>query len=636
MNARVSRSVPETKRWWLVGEDEAHACVLDAARKIARQNARRRSEDALFMRMYGNRDVIGAGAEPEPRNAMQALKFNLCRSVTNTAAAHISSKRPKPKFQTDDADWGLVQKAQACEQAVKGVFQANDFYGLAKEAFLDAGVASLGGVFVYGEGGRVRLERAFPGEVLVDVREGYYGKPRTLYRVKLVDVQVLKEEWDLDDPPTTGTDTGNELVRLFAWLPWDNTIDQTVVVEAWRLPRRNEKGELVGGKHVVACPGHTLEFEDYNRERFPFAFLRWEKRQFGFYGAGIVEELRDHQRALNYLHLKIGDCIHNNSRSNVVIFDTAQKKPSVNVQHVNNDPTTIVRVQTGGQAPLVMKQNAVPEELFSYRREIINDGYAQIGLSELGATGQVPRGLDSGVAIREAEDAGSRRWATKTQAYEQFAIDTARCIVDELKHMADAGELEPIRATIRKGSRSRVSLINWKEVALDDNEYTLDLTPASSLPDSTAGRTATVTDWYESGFISAQEAKALLDHPDLERFKSLDLAAYEVVLDTIERIVEDGEYHPPEPTDDLELAIKLATLSHAKFRLRKVPQDRLDMLLAYLDDLRAAAEIGSQGTDPVAAATQAAPAGAVQPPPGAPAMTAPGATADPAMMPVAA
>jgi hypothetical protein len=619
----------------------AHGHVFDAARRIARQNAQRRADDALFMRMYGSRDVTGSGVKPDkggPRSAskLQDLSFNLVRSVVNTAAAHISSKRPKPKFQTDDADWGLVQRAQACEQAVKGIFQANDFYGLAQQAFLDAAIASLGGVFVFSESGRVKIERSFPGEVLVDKREGYYGKPRTLYRVRLVDPQVLQETFELDEPPQTTLEMGAEMLRMFDWLEHDNVTDQTVTVEAWRLPYRNAAGELVGGKHIIACPGRTLVYEDFARERFPFVPYRWDKRQFGFYGCGIVENLRGHQRALNYLHLKIADMVHKNSRSNLVVFDTAKGQSGVNVQHVDNDPSTILRVRTGGQPPIVLKQNAVPEELFAYRREIIEDGYAQEGLSQLGATGQVPRGVESGVAMRELEDAGSRRWSTKTQGHERFALDVARVIIDELKEMAERDELEPVRVTIRKGSRAKVELIDWRKVALDDNQYTLDLTPASSLPDSTAGRTQTVTDWLGAGLITQQEAKALLDHPDLERFKSLDLSSYEVILDTIERIVEDGEYFPPEPTDDLELAVKLVTQSYNKFRLRKVPDARLELLRQYLDDVRYLLEqaANEQAQAQAQGATQAAPPGAVDP--AAAAQAIPGDAGAQAAIPAAA
>ena len=36
----------------------------------------------------------------------------------------------------------------------------------------------------------------FPGELIVDEREGYYGAPRTMYRVKLIDRSVLEERFE--------------------------------------------------------------------------------------------------------------------------------------------------------------------------------------------------------------------------------------------------------------------------------------------------------------------------------------------------------------------------------------------------------------------------------------------------------
>ena len=74
------------------------------------------------------------------------------------------------------------------------------------------------------------------------------------------------------------------------------------------------------------------------------------------------------------------------------------------------------------------------------------------------------------------------------------------------------------------------------------------------------------------------------------------------LLDTIELIVDKGEYNPPEPTDDVELGIKLATQSYNKFRLRKVPPERLELLLQYLDDLRHYAEQATQAQAPLPAA----------------------------------
>jgi Bacteriophage head to tail connecting protein len=608
----------EQQRWWTLPKEDAHGALFQTVRRIATQNAGRRTDDTIFMRMYGARDVIGRGEEggTDPRrhlrtraNGLETLKTNLVRSVVNTAAAHIASKRPAARFQTDDADWALVNKAQACEQAVKGIFYQNDVYGLGEEGFKDASIASLGALYVYSGNGRVKIERVMPTEILVDVRDGYYGHPRTLYRVKLVDRLIVKEAFGLKDLPEATTD--RQLIKLFDWLPWDSQLDQVVVVAGWRLG--NDDDEAPAGKHIVACQGKTLDLRDWNRQRFPFSFFRWEKRQAGFHGCGIVEELRGHQRSLNYLDARIADAMHIASRTNLVTFQLAGGKKSVNVHHIDNNPSTIIDVKGGGQAPQQLVVNAVPTEWFQRRREIMEDGYAQIGVSQLQATGQVPMGIKSGVAIREVQDAGSKRWQCKSQAYEQWlGVDTAKLVIDELREMAERGEVKPIPVKRRRGSLAKVEMIDWSKVALEDHEYTLEVSPASSLPDTTAGRKQTVEDWAQAGKITGPQALALSQSPDLERYLGLALASYEVILDTIDRIVEKGEYYPPEPTDDLELAVSLVTESYNKFRLRRLPPDRLDLLLEYLDDLRAMGEAAQAQAQP-----QAQPQSPEQAPPGA-------------------
>jgi hypothetical protein len=99
------------------------------------------------------------------------------------------------------------------------------------------------------------------------------------------------------------------------------------------------------------------------------------------------------------------------------------------------------------------------------------------------------------------------------------------------------------------------------------------------------------------------EFKALLDIPDIERFRSLDLAAYRTVLDAVERMIEDGEEVLPEPTDDLNLSQKLCTQSYTHFKLRKAPEDRLELLRNYLTDVESLIAQAAQA----AAAAQAAP-----------------------------
>lgn len=599
--------------WWKSSKEDASGVVFAAALRIARQLASRRTDDALYMRMYGARDVLGQGeGTGSPKSDLDANKYNLVRAVVNTAASAISSIKPKPKFQTDDADFTLVQKAKACEQAVKGIMQANEYDLLSQQAFTDACVSSLGGIYIYGDEGKVKYERTFPGELLCDVREGYYGNPRTIYRARLMDRATTEEKFGVKIPVSSGD---RELLTLFKWLTSDNTLEQIIVIECWHLPGCDSKGKKIPGKHCIAAPGQTLLLEDWNRPRLPFALYRWERRQIGFYGCGIVEELRGHQRALNYVNAKIADNLHLNSRSKILSFAN-QKGQKVKATHLDNDPSTILHVPFGVNPPQVVASNAVPPEQFSYRQSIIDDAFNQVGVTQATASGATDLGPDaSGAAIRELGERGAKRWSLKTIEFERMALTTARLTIDVLREMAEDGEIKPIRAPRTARGLTRVAMIDWKKVDLDDEEFSLDLTSASSLPDTSAGRTQTVTDWLNSGLIDKLEAKALLGHPDLEAFRSLDLSAMDIILDTVERIVEDGEYFAPEPTDDLVLAQKLILQSYNKFRLRRLSQDKLDMLLDYLQDVMDLAAQGAapQQGAPAATDPNALPAPAAQP-----------------------
>jgi hypothetical protein len=480
-----------------------------------------------------------------------------------------------------------VRKAQKCEQAVNAVFYDQHYHRLSQQVFVDAAVCSLGAIKVYNRDGKVVLERVFPGELLVDVREGYYGKPPNLYQVKLVDKSALKDHYPKASYEIDSSNSGD--MGLFEWLGYESTADQVLVMEGWHLPDATGKG----GRHLIAVRNGVLFEEKWTRDHFPFAEYRWERRQAGWYGMGIVEELRIHQRSLNYIDTRIREMMHINSRSTLVVSTKA--KP--NLDHLANDPRMVLQISGMQEKPYLWTANAVPSEWWQERENIIKSAFLQIGVNRMQMAGEKPPGIQAAVALRELNDQGSQRFRIKIQDHEQLSIDTAKLIICEFKDMAEKGELKSIKAKFKKRQTTLLEDIDWKEVALDDDEYRLEVQSASSLPDSTPGRIQTVQDWYQAGFITQQEAKALLDFPDLDAYKSLDLASYEIILDSIESIIEDGEYVFPEPTDDLELAIKLATQSYNKYRLRKAPGESLELLLQYIDDVKHWQEQAMQGAN---------------------------------------
>jgi hypothetical protein len=567
--------------------------------------------------MYGS-DPAGSGPPVKPGTRGDAVQFNLCASLVNTGKANIGAKRPRPRFVTNDGDWSAVKAAKACEYAVDGELRRSGFWEFAPMVFVDGAVASLGAVKVFDQGGETTVERVLPGQLLIDAREGYYGNPRNMYQVAKPAAEALKASFGslpkrereklcaIIDKSASGEGSSFGDLDEFDFLDATTSETDTVlVVEGWHLPSVHEDkdGERVyeGGKHVIAVSGGVLLEEPWERDHFPFAFYRWEKRQFGFYGAGIVEEARPYQRAVNLMSKKISDAIHTASRVYTAV--PVGQGHMVKATQLDNDPATVIEVPSISEAPRVISGNAVPTEWFSHRAELIQDCYRQFGFSEMMATGNKPAGLNSGEAQREYRDTVSQRLTDKMNGWDDFVLRVAELIIEQKIETAKGGKDKPVRVKTRRSTGYRVEDIKWSDLNLDKMIYMLETTPSSLLPDSSAGRVATATDWYQAGIIDAVEFKALLDIPDIERFRSLDLAAYRTVLDAVERMIEDGEEVLPEPTDDLNLSQKLATQSYTHFKLRKAPEDRLELLRNYLTDVESLIAQAAQA----AAAAQAAP-----------------------------
>jgi hypothetical protein len=537
--------------------------------------------------MFGQRDIFGAGETPLSDSRFDRFSYNLVRAVTNTAQAHIGATRPKPKFATNDADWTLSRRAMKNEQAVRAIFHDQQYYKLSAQAFIDAAVSSLGGIKVFFRDGKVRLERVYPGEILVDHRETYHQHAKhSVYQIKMITRDRLKEMFSGQEHEINKAQTGEK--GLFGWLGHGVGYedDRVLVIEAYRPA--DDEGK--NGKHTIAIRDHVLFSEEWKRECAPFAWYRWETRQAGFFGMGIVEELRPAQRTLNRFDQRINHMMQF-SQSKLVYSGAAK----INEEHLNNDSSTALRIGSMNERPIIWAPNVVPPEWWQERERIKEDAFRQIGVNRMQMSGEKPPGIQAAVALRELNDQGSRRFRIKVQEFEQLAIDTARLCVQELNDASERGDLKPITVRSKKRNLTLIEDVDWKKVALEEGSYEMQVQSASSLPDSTPGRIQTVQDWYSAGFINQQEAKQLLEFPDLEAFQSLDLAPYHVQLDNLETIIEDGEYVFPEPTDDLELALKLATLSYNKYRLRKAPADRLELLLQYLSDVEHWQKVAREG-----------------------------------------
>lgn len=604
--------------WWRLEDDGeiAHA-LTDTIEHLENISRAKREDDQLHMALYGTRNLAGMGAKVSryQDDEKERVRFNVCAAVVDTLQAEIAQMRPKSRILTDRAEWGVRKKAQLFEAMIEGEFHRSDVYQLAPQVFVDASVIGDGYLKVTRGDGMPRVERVYPGEILVDPVDAAYNDPRTLYQLKIVDRQTLLDTYGDDETLRDAIERAPEAnTKWFPWYSLDTLISPVLVTEAWHL---SSSADADDGRHVIAIQDAVLnEDRAWERACFPFARLTWKPRQVGYYGVSLVEELRPIQRELNYVLMKIQECIHLGSGFRVLVEGNSQ----VNVEHLDNMPGSVLRY-FGAIPPQTQVESTVPAELFAYADKLISRAFEMTGVSMLSATSQKPAGLNSGAALREHQDIESKRFVVKAQAYEKFlGVDLARLIIDEKRAIAEDGDEEPASVSIKRRHARVLKQVKWEDVDLDEDLYEVKVFPASALPKTPAGRMQVIEEWVAAGFVTREQAMDLHEIPDLDAYVDEQLSPRDIVLDAVDRMIEDGKYVPPEPIMNLEMARELVSLAYQRYRYQGVPDARLELLLRFIDDVDALKEQMQQPQQPAPAEMQGAPPG----PPGPPGPPQPG------------
>lgn len=602
-------------RWW-TDKRNPHEAVFAAYNHIKNNDGGRRENDLRYMRMYGNRDYMGM--LPSTYNVPiteERVTLNVIKSVCDTVSARIAKNRPRPVFLTSGGNYSLQRRSKLLEKYVSSKFYTAGVYQTAPKVFLDACVFGTGVLKIYRIGTEVKVERVFPGEVFVDHAGGMYGEPQQIYqrkfinRDKLLDMfprkkEIIRQAMELDDDQS--------------YVGRDSTVDQVEVVEAWHLPSSPGAGD---GRHCIVVDSGTLVSEEWNHDYFPFTFIRWSDRLRGFWGMGLAEELLGIQVEINKLLMKIQKAM----QLLAVPWVLVEAGSKIKKAHLNNQIGAIIPY--AGTPPIVRPNQTISPEVFSHLDRLYQRAYEIAGVSQLSASSLKPAGLESGVALREYNDIESERFALISRSYEQMFMDVAKQMVNLGKSIS---EEDPDYSVVMERDKYTIEQVKWKDVDLEKDSYVLKVFPSSSLPSTPAGRLAMVEQLMNAGLLNPEEAKGLLDFPDLERNMALDRAASDNIDRLIENMVDEGVYEAPEPFMDLMLALKKVQSSYNKAVNDGVPEDRLALLRQFLAAThqmikRARQEAANATSAPLPAAPPApdssgAPPGAIQPTDGTVAM----------------
>lgn len=499
-------------------------------------------------KLYSNRELMtldwGMGTIRDVMHRPSSMQTeNLCASAVETLYAFIGKNRPKATVVTHDGSFEQRQQGELLDRFLYGEFIHHNVWEKAQLMFRDACVFGTGflRVDVDPVDNEIFIERVLPDEVIVDQRECVSGSlPLQMHLRRVVNRHVLLAMYG-DDPKARLAIEGAKS----NWISYRNPAnDYLVVCESWYRGKN--------GRHAIAVEGATLLDEPYKRDRFPFIKFCYREPLTGFYGSGIVELAMPYQLRMNRLNHTI-EKGQNLYAKPWTFMDAASQ---VIRQQFSNELGDFYYYR--GQKPETVIWPGVSPEMYAERSHIREQCWSDLGLNAMQISGQMPAQsrMDSSKAIREANNIHDERHAPCAQRYERTILELA-------EHMVELGAKafkKSKRKTVwREGKVSEE--IEWSEIDLDRDRYTMVIEASSILNMTPAARQDQLDEWANKGWISPEEARAMYDHPDLEASLSLTTAAVKNIEWTIMQL-KKGKSVTPDPLQHLEYGVARVQMAY--------------------------------------------------------------------------
>lgn len=562
-------------RWWMAEDKLLPEVVMSQVAQIIQADRGRIESYNTYAKLYGTwtptfwngYQLANSGKPTAPMR--DRLTYNIVQSCIDTLASRISQNKPKPMFLTEGGNSKLQRKAKKLDQFCYGVYYENNFYEMAPKIFRDGCIYGEGILHSYAENGRVRHERVMPYELLVDYLESHYGPESTksLFRIKNFDRTALAEMF----PKHADYIAGMSNTSVFLSAANRSVSDTVTVIEAWRLQSGEKKG-----RHVIVTQDKILFDEDYERDCFPFAILRYSPRLHGFYAQGMAEQLVPIQVEINRTLISIQRSLYLGGTHK--IFVKAGSK--VIKSHFDNMIGTILEY-AGDTAPQYVVPQLVQPEIYQHLENMIQKGYQLPGVSQLSASSLKPMGIDSGKALRAVDDIQVQRFQTIAQSYEQFAVQVAKNDIYVARQLYEDGT----NLKVKVPGKRFIEKIEWSDVDMEDDEFQLQIYPVSKLPSDPEGKLATIQEMMQAGLIQPDAGRRLLDYPDLEAEESLANSTLDYLHSILSKIVDDGVFTAPEPFDNLMKAKELALEYYAQGKLNDLDEERLELLRKFMSQI---------------------------------------------------
>lgn len=590
------------------------AQVMDWAETLWAAWRRLRQHDRKCDVIYENRPLkVGGkfhvGVRSLEMAGLGAAELMVSTAIVDTFDARFSKRKNMPMFVVDDAEWDLKNQAQEFRRWLHGKLVEADFEKVYGECVTDMLVRGDGMAYIDEGDDDVFIERVHRSEILIDPWEAKQGEAavRTMYRFRTVSRDSLIARFPEYKAEILGAPDAPDRDEHYTsdWMASESKVGRRDVVdfvEAWHLPHRScDPGEDGGGRVVRCLAGKTLCYEEWKSPRFPIARLSYKKPRRGFWSMGLIDVLEPAQRQINRM---VADVAMNVAVTGKGIW-MVQGQFDIPVEKLSGYRPFKVTYQ-GPREPAFVHPSPISPTTLELLRQKIAWAHEMVGAAQWSVQGKSPLGAGaSGIAIDTMEDLLSDRHSKAEENCSLFRLDASQCLLDAAGRVAarredeeyeepddderderdddDAGgDAKPSKG--RKKTRKRayyatwmdkgvLEQLDWNQVAMQREQYRLQLEPTSFLPHTRAGKLAAAAELIKTGVIGQDKAATLFDEPDIAHVNRLELAPRH----NGERmmVLIGNPKHPmpvPEEWHDLDLLLAMTKQYYNRAQNEKAPE----------------------------------------------------------------
>lgn len=561
------------KMWWENEKEELHKPIWDTTTTLEERQSDRLKAILAYYRLYGNSEYVGLARNQYSRTASRhRLKFNLVRSLCDTAQSLICRERVLPMVVTDGGTYDQRKLGEKASDFIYGCFTRGNFFEAAETIGLNTTIFGTGWGKHVVRNGTLLTENTFPSEIILDDEETMTSSPTVLYQKKAVSKYHLKKMFPkkaamIEVANRSEVESSYRPTHLY----WNRVVeaytkgsvyDFVDVIEAWHLPSEDGGSD---GRHAIVCANATLLDESYEENFFPFSCMRYRKPPLGYLGLGIAENAAGLQCEINEILMKIQEITYMITPKILKSSQTVMSQA-----HLNNDVMAILE-WSGAIPPQMMQVGMIPPELLQMLAWAIERGYEQEGISMMTSQAQKPIGLNSRPALLTMHNIESQRHIIFGREYSDFHVDAAR------KYARKAKEIKNYKVLVPKSNMARQ--ISFADISsLDLDNCIFQTYPKNLLSKEPTGRLEQLDMMLQMGLIQPEDGRRLLDFPDLKATQTL----YDSKIDNIETIVEvmmeTKEFIPPDPMQDLAYGINRMSMHYLQGQVQKMDDKRLDLL----------------------------------------------------------